>query len=166
MTLIDAVPVGMQWHSTRPRVLVVACSDGRLQEATDEFLGRHLGIRQYDRLYVPGGCGALSASGRDFLRAQQVQKECRYLVELHGVDRLLALFHGPAADGPAEAVCADYRRKFNWESPDRLRHQQEQDAQQLLRYRADWAGKATVDIYRCEVGATGDLHFVTLHTDR
>src|SRR5688500_5046649 len=98
----DTVSIGLQWNPARPRILVIACSDGRLQEATDDFLANHLGITHYDRLYVPGGAGGLSPSGRDFLRAQNLQRECRYLVEAHGVERLLALFHGPAPDGPAD----------------------------------------------------------------
>src|SRR4026209_2489832 len=60
-----------QWLPDRPSTLVIACSDGRLQEATDEFLAHHLQVTRYDRFYVPGGAGALAASGRDFLRAQQ-----------------------------------------------------------------------------------------------
>ena len=157
---------GTSWNPARPRVLVVACSDGRLQEATDEFLARHLNITHYDRLYVPGGAGALSPSGRDFDRAHRVQKECRYLVELHGVERLIALFHGPAHDGPAEALCADYRRKFGWGTVDELRKQQEQDARDLLRFRWEWAHRAAVSLYRCEVDAAGQLSFVLLHGDR
>jgi hypothetical protein len=144
---------------------VIACSDGRLQEATDDFLSRHLSIRDYDRLYVPGGAGALSPSGRDFARANDVQRECRYLRKLHGLDRVIALFHGPARDGPDEAMCADYRRKFAWASTAELLAQQERDAQELLRYRSDWAGQTSVHIYRCEVGARGNLSFVTLHAD-
>jgi hypothetical protein len=161
----DNVSVRMPWNPSRPRVLVIACSDGRLQEATDEFLERHLGIMHYDRLYVPGGAGALSPSGRDFFRAREIQKECRYLVDAHGVERLVAIFHGPTADGPTEAMCADYRRKFAWASIEELRAQQEHDAHELLAYRAEWAERAGVSIYRCEVGAAGELSFVTLHAD-
>src|SRR5918998_448510 len=85
-----------QWNPARPRILVVACSDGRLQEETDLFLDGALGVTHYDRLYLPGGAGALSASGRDFVRAQQMRHECRYLVDAHGVEDLVMLFHGPA----------------------------------------------------------------------
>lgn len=155
----------MRWDRTRPRVLVVACSDGRLQEATDEFLTRELGITHYDRLYVPGGPGALSASGLDFIRAQQVRLECKYLVQLHGVQHLIALFHGPAEDGPADAVCADYQRKFARATPAELRAQQEEDARDLLRYRHEWSDRAGVSIYRCEVGAGQQIRFVRLHAD-
>lgn len=157
--------LAMRWNPERPRILVVACSDGRLQEPTDAFLSRQLGITHYDRLYVPGGAGALSPSGRDFFRAHQVQQECRYLVELHRVELMIALFHGPAADGPDAAMCADYRRKFSFAGTMELRSQQEQDAKGLVRYRWEWARQAKVHVYRCEVGATGDLSFVTLHAD-
>ncbi len=98
------------WLPDRPSTLVIACSDGRLQEATDDFLGRYLRVTRYDRFYVPGGAGALAASGRDFLRAQQLRRECRYLVDLHGVRDIVMLFHGPTMDGPLAAACADYRR--------------------------------------------------------
>ncbi len=156
----------MPWNAERPRILVAACSDGRLQEATDEFLSRHLGITHYDRLYAPGGAGALSASGRDYMRAHQLQQECRYLVDAHSVESLILLYHGPAPDGPTEACCADYRRKQPWATDAQLRAQQEKDAAELLAERWQWAGKARVSMYRCEVTGSGELRFVTLHIDK
>jgi hypothetical protein len=146
----------------RPDALVVACSDGRLQEATDHFLAGALAVTRYDRLYLPGGAGALTASGRDFVRAEQVRRECRYLVALHGVARIILLFHGPAADGPLDAACADYRRKLPWASAAVLRERQRQDAAELLERRGEWAGTADVDVYRCEVDAAGEITFVAL----
>lgn len=150
------------WTPERPHTLVVACSDGRLQEATDAFLGRELGLTQFDRFYVPGGGGALAASGRDFIRAQQVRRECAYLVELHRVERVILLFHGPANDGPAESVCADYRRKLPWASPDILLARQRQDAAELIDRRDEWAGRAVVTAYRCAVDGGGRITFRTL----
>ena len=50
---MEPLALGMRWEPDRPRILVAACSDGRLQEATDAFLARALGVRQYDRLYLP-----------------------------------------------------------------------------------------------------------------
>ena len=101
-------PAFGHWLPDRPSTLVVACSDGRLQEATDEFLALHLKVTRYDRFYVPGGAGALAASGRDFVRAEQIRRECRYLVELHAVRQIVLLFHGPTVSGPLAAACADY----------------------------------------------------------
>jgi len=149
----------LRWTVERPHTLVVACSDGRLQEATDEFLGRELGLTQFDRFYVPGGGGALAASGRDFLRAQQLRRECAYLIELHSVARVVLLFHGPASTGPVAAVCADYRRKMPWASADIVRARQLEDSAELIERRAEWAGQATVMSYSCEVHAGGEITF-------
>jgi hypothetical protein len=151
-----------RWTPARPSTLVVACSDGRLQEATDAFLAGALAVVRYDRFYVPGGAGALAASGRDFIRAEQMRRECRYLIGLHAVERVLLFFHGPAPGGPADAACADYRRKLPWASPATLRTRQEHDAAELLERRAEWAGDAAVLVFRGEVGAAGEVAFVGL----
>lgn len=151
-----------RWNSERPHTLVVACSDGRLQQATDTFLGRELGLAQFDRFYVPGGGGALAASGRDFIRAQQLRRECAYLIELHSVTRVVLLFHGPATDGPPAAVCADYRRKMPWASPDIVRARQVQDCAELIERRAEWAGPADVVSYCCDIHADGEIQFRSL----
>jgi len=153
------------WSPDRPSTLVIACSDGRLQEATDEFLAHHLQVTRYDRFYVPGGAGALAASGRDFLRAQQLRRECRYLVELHAVRHIVMLFHGPTSDGPLAAACADYRRKLPWATVAELRGRQELDAEELDRNREDWAGAAAVALYRCEVDSSGVIRFADLAGD-
>ena len=165
MTEKPTVSLARSWVRERPRVLVIACSDGRLQGATDEFLSREFKFEDYDRLYLPGGGGALCPSGRDFMRAHQMQQECRILIEVHGVEDVITLFHGPAADGPAEATCADYVRKMAWASADRVRTQQEDDARELLAERWQWAGKARVSMFRCEVQASEKLQFVKLHSD-
>ena len=162
---METFALGMQWEPDRPRILVAACSDGRLQEATDRFLARALGVRQYDRLYLPGGGGALAASGADFMRAAAVRRECRFLIEAHGVEHLILLFHGPAAGGPAEAICADYRRKHSWQRPEQVRAQQEADVRDLLSRRSEFAGGAQLSAYRFDVSATGALQVVALHVD-
>jgi hypothetical protein len=162
---METFPLDLSWEPARPRILVAACSDGRLQEATDSFLARALGVRQYDRLYLPGGGGALSASGADFMRAAEVRRECRFLIEAHGVEHLILLFHGPAAGGPAEAVCADYRRKHSWQRPDQVRAQQEADVRDLLSRRPEFAGRAQVSAYRFEVTGGGGLKVAALYVD-
>jgi hypothetical protein len=155
-----------RWSDVRPHVLVVACSDGRLQEGMDSFLLQECSITHYDRLYIPGGAGALTSGGRDCLRADLLKQECKYLVQLHKVELIISLFHGPAIDGPPQAVCADYRRKFSGATPSEIRARQDEDANELLRYRDEWAANAAVSIYRCEVDAAGDLAFAQLHADR
>jgi hypothetical protein len=151
--------VARHWQAARPRTLVVACSDGRLQQATDAFLAEELGLTEYDRFYVPGGGGALAASGRDFIRAQQLRRECLYLVDLHDIERILLLFHGPTRDGPPEATCADYRRKATGASAAMIRDRQARDALELLGRREEWAGSAAVSAFWCEVGADFRITF-------
>lgn len=155
--MTGAVP--RHWQAVRPRTLVVACSDGRLQQATDAFLAEELGLTEYDRFYVPGGGGALAASGRDFIRAQQLRRECLYLVDLHDIERILLLFHGPTRDGPPEATCADYRRKAAGASAAMIRDRQARDALELLGRREEWAGSAAVSAFWCEVGADFRITF-------
>jgi hypothetical protein len=155
----------LRWTPARPNALVVACSDGRLQEATDAFLAREFKITRYDRFYVPGGGGALASSGTDPVRAQQMCAECRYLVDLHAVKRVILLFHGPSAAGRIEATCADYRRKLPWANLADIRARQEADAVDLLSRRREWASEAGVLLYRCEVDAAGHLTFVNLDPD-
>src|SRR3981189_840241 len=132
----------LRWSPARPNALVVACSDGRLQEATDAFLAREFQITRYDRFYVPGGGGALASSGMDTARAPQMCAECRYRVELHAVKRVILLFHGPSPAGRIEAACADYRRKLPWAPLAELRVRQEHDAVELLTRRREWAADA------------------------
>ena len=155
----------LRWTPARPNALVVACSDGRLQQATDEFLASEFRITQYDRFYVPGGGGALASSGTDVIRARQMCAECRYLVELHAVKRVILLFHGPSAGGRIEAACADYRRKLPWAPVAELRQRQELDAADLLGRRREWAADAAVLVYRCEVDSAGGLTFINLDPD-
>jgi hypothetical protein len=141
---------------------VVACSDGRLEEQTDEFLHKQLGLAGFDRFYVPGGGGALASSGRDFIRAQQLRRECAYLVQLHEISRVILLFHGPADNGPPDSVCADYRRKLPWASPALLKDRQRVDALELIEIHTEWAGTAEVWAYRCEVDQSHKVLFTTL----
>ncbi len=155
----------LRWMPARPSALVVACSDGRLQEATDAFLAREFKITRYDRFYVPGGGGALASTGTDPVRAQQMCAECKYLVDLHAVRRVILLFHGPSADGRIEAACADYRRKLPWANLAELRASQESDAVDLIKRRREWASESGVLLFRCEVNAAGNLTFVNLDPD-
>ena len=156
------MPSRSKWSVDRPHTLVVACSDGRLQDQTDEFLHGQLGLAGFDRFYVPGGGGALAASGPDFFRAIQMRTECAYLIKLHEVQRVILLFHGPSAKGPADACCADYRRKLPHSSPLELAERQQSDAVELLKIRHEWAAMAEVSAYRCEVSETHHVSFVNL----
>jgi hypothetical protein len=151
----------MGWDPSDPDVLVVACSDGRFQVELDAFLQLHLHITRYDRLYVPGGVGALASSGVEFGRAAALEKECRFLITAHGIKRAILLFHGPAPDGPEEAACGDYRRVFPEHSVGQIRKRQDADLAEILRMPL-WRGLA-LDVLRAEVTRARTVEFVRLH---
>jgi hypothetical protein len=139
---------------------VVACSDGRFQEEVDEFLQRHLAIDHYDRVYVPGGAGALATSGAEFIRGQRARAECQFLIEAHGIERVILMFHGPAEDGPPEALCGDYVRRLPTSAPAGIRRQQERDAAQIRR--EGLSAGIRLEIYSCEVTSDGVVRFVEM----
>lgn len=150
------------WNEHRPSVLVVACSDGRLQEQTDDFLHNRLGIAHYDRLFAPGAPGALASTTCNFARGDQLRRECAFLIKAHGIQDVYLLFHGPAEDGPPEATCGDYRRRQQYMTPGEIRAQQQKDALEILRTGIVFDEKVRMHPYRCEVTANGRVQFVPL----
>jgi hypothetical protein len=150
------------WNRSRPNKLVIACSDGRLQENLDDFLQGHLGIQHYDRLYAPGGPGALASSGFEFSRSDAFRRECLFLVSAHNVEDVYLIFHGPAVDGPEEAVCADYLRIFPRYRPEQIRTEQQKDLNEILKAGFGWQRHVRVHAYRCEVRSDGGIQFMEL----
>lgn len=150
------------WDANRPGALVVACSDGRLGPALDAYLAEELGLELFDRLYMPGGPGALASSGYEYLRADHFIRECRFLIGAHQIERLYLVFHAPAPDGPEEAMCADYTRKLPGRSVEELRGQQERDAEELLRRSFGWPEGMEVWALRLEVQSNAEVSLVPL----
>lgn len=148
------------WNDARPRILVVACSDGRLQENLDEFLQAR-GIQHYDRLFVPGGPGALASSGFELLRLDQLRRETKFLIEAHGVEDLYLIFHGASENGPQVACCADYKRKLPGVQSNEINNVQERDVNELERLFA-WPTHLHLHIFRAEVGDDERVRFVPL----
>lgn len=155
-----------RWSRLRPKTLVVACSDGRLQENLDDFLQGFLGITQYDRLYMPGGPGALASSGIEFQRSDSFRRECIFLVSAHDVEEVILILHGPAEDGPPEAICADYRRVFPNHSPAQIRAEQDRDVESIVGAGFGWQRHVRVRVFRCEIAAGDKVQFVELNPSR
>jgi hypothetical protein len=122
-----------RWSRDRPSTLIVACSDGRLQKSTDEFLEKALNVTDYDRLYIPGGAGAMAYGGSEFIRAETFRRSFIFLVQSHGSEQVILLTHAATDDGPPEAVCAHYRRIMNRASVAEIRRQQERDIADIAR---------------------------------
>jgi hypothetical protein len=151
-----------RWSGTRPKTLVVACSDGRLQESIDDFLEQHMGVMDYDRLYAPGGPGALATGGYELLRADQFRREFAFLMRAHGTEEVILLFHGAAEDGPEHAVCAHYRRLMPRAPRPEIARQQEHDAEEILRLAFAGLPQVRVHVYRAEVHGDDSVRFVDL----
>ncbi len=143
--------------------MIIACSDGRYQLSLDEFLTNHLGITHYDRLYAPGGPGAMAPSTFSYFRGEQFRQESAFLIDAHGLEEIIFIFHGPVdQQGPHEATCADYRRKMHSARTLEIYRQQETDLQEA----AKAVLKANQDIrmraFRAEVQADLHVQFVPL----
>jgi hypothetical protein len=151
----------VRWSADRPGTLVVACSDGRLQGAVDSFLEMTLGVAHYDRLYIPGGPAALAPDADEYQRKDVFRRDLAFLLEAHKVEQLVFLFHGPAHGGPEEAICADYRRRFRFRSPEEIARRQAGDAEGLLR-ESRTLRQVRVLAFRAEVCADQTLRFVDL----
>ena len=158
----EAFKSDQQWGADRPRVLVVACSDGRLQKNLDDFLEHHLGITHYDRMYLPGGPGGLVTGGYDFMRADQFHRECAFLLTAHGTEEIILIFHGASSDGPEVAICADYKRKMPGRTSEEINAQQHKDLQELFQLGFNWPPHIRVRAYRGEVASDGTVRFIEL----
>lgn len=150
------------WNDNRPAVLVIACSDGRMQEHTDDFLHNRLGISHYDRLFAPGGPGALAGTTDNFARSEAFRRECAFLIRAHKIEDIYLIFHGPSEDGPAHATCADYIRRQSFLTPNEIRAQQQKDAVELLRSDIALGMTVRMHAYRCEVRSDLRVQFVPL----
>ena len=150
------------WMGSRPKTLVVACSDGRLQASVDEFLKGALDVCDYDRMYVPGGPGALVMDESNPQRGQEIRREFGFLLQAHQIENAIMLFHGAAFDGPHEAVCAYYRRLLPDASVREIARQQERDAAQIRQTLFSYHGALRVSTYRAEVQENDAVRFVAL----
>ena len=78
----------------QPRIGAAAiyCSDGRYGDQMDEFLHHALGLPRYDRVAVPGGCACL-AHITALREAGAMEKQLRFLIESHQLDRIILIAH-------------------------------------------------------------------------
>jgi len=154
------------WHAARPRILIIACSDGRYQQSLDEFLTYHLDITHYDRLYAPGGPGALASSALSYFRGEHFRQEAAFLIDAHELEEIIFIFHGPMdKQGPSEATCADYRRKRQGAGTQEIYIQQEADLQEAVRAVVKANKNIRVSAFRAEVRADMRVQFVSLKVD-
>jgi hypothetical protein len=82
------------WNDKRVGALAVYCSDGRWNQAFDEFCHRGLSIPRYDRFAVPGGPAWFAQDDRahpELFKAAHGQID--FLVRTHALDRVVLFTH-------------------------------------------------------------------------
>jgi len=81
------------YEAARIRAAAVYCSDGRVGEHFDDFLQNGLGLPRYDRVALPGGPACLAGHPQAHLEEQGVVDELQFLVEVHGLKRIVLIAH-------------------------------------------------------------------------
>ena len=87
----------LPYNSARIHAAAVYCSDGRIGEHFDDFLQIGLGLPRYDRVALPGGPACLASHPEALLEEQGVVDELKFLVEVHGLTRLVLIAHQSCA---------------------------------------------------------------------
>ncbi len=91
------------YESERIHAAAVYCSDGRMGEHFDDFLHTGLALPRYDRVALPGGPGCLAGHTEARLEEEGVIDELKFLVDAHGLERVILIQH----EG-----CAFYARRL------------------------------------------------------
>ncbi len=94
----------LAYESGRIRAAALYCSDGRVGEHFDDFLHHGLHLPRYDRIALPGGPALLSPTTPKRFQLGGVVDHLRFLIEVHGLRRMVLLAH----EG-----CAFYAEKLN-----------------------------------------------------
>ena len=90
---VSSVP----YEAARIRAAAIYCSDGRVGEHFDDFLQNGLKLPRYDRVALPGGPANLADHPQAHLQAQGVADELKFLVEVHGLRKVVLLAHEACA---------------------------------------------------------------------
>lgn len=74
--------------------IAIYCSDGRYGDHIDEFLHRHLGLPNYDRMAIAGGPAWLSyRSSASLVQFGLVRDQLDFLVKAHQLTRAVLIAH-------------------------------------------------------------------------
>jgi len=79
--------------SERIHAAALYCSDGRVGEHFDDFLQIGLSLPRYDRLCLPGGPACLAGHPQAHVQKKGVVDELDFLVEVHGLERVVLIQH-------------------------------------------------------------------------
>jgi hypothetical protein len=96
------------YERARIHAAAIYCSDGRIGEHFDDFLQHGLGLPRYDRVALPGGPACLAGHSQAHLEEQGVIDELQFLVEVHGLKKIVLIAH----EG-----CAFYATRLELKAP-------------------------------------------------
>lgn len=83
----------LPYNAARIHAAAIYCSDGRVGAHFDDFLHNGLKLPRYDRVALPGGPACLAGHTEAHLEEQGVVDELRFLVEAHGLQRVVLIAH-------------------------------------------------------------------------
>ncbi len=121
----------------RIHAAAIYCSDGRMGEHFDDFLQNGLELPRYDRIAMPGGPAALAEHAATRLEHAAVADELKFLVEVHGLDRIVLIQH---------QNCAFYTTRLNL-SPADAERQQRDDLKRASDFAREVTGVRQIDAY-------------------
>ncbi|HEY3281182.1 MAG TPA: hypothetical protein VGN26_02830 [Armatimonadota bacterium] len=156
------MPGPARWEAPFPKVLLIACSEGRLQQPLTEFMAHDERLARADRVMLPGGPGALVARPGREAAAALASEACRFLVEAHGIEEVVLVFHGAAPDGPGAAVCGAYNEWYPEASPEQLLRLQQSDCLEAAHLARTWSHGTSVRAFRAEVAPDGTVNHVPM----
>lgn len=87
----------VKYDPARIHAAAVYCSDGRVGEQFDDFVQNGLNLPRYDRVALPGGPACLAGHTQASLEQQGIVDELQFLVEVHGLKRIVLIAHSGCA---------------------------------------------------------------------
>lgn len=83
----------LPYSPDRIHAAAIYCSDGRVGEHFDDFVQNGLLLPRYDRVALPGGPACLAGYAQARLEEEGVIDELNFLVEAHGLERIVLIQH-------------------------------------------------------------------------
>ena len=138
MSLTTVYESRIVYNPKRIHGAAIYCSDGRIGEHFDDFLFHGLRLPRYDRVALPGGPACLAGHPQASLELAGVADELRFLVEAHGLDRVILIGH---------AGCAFYRVRLGLESSSAMEELQRFDLAKAAACVREMTGIERVETY-------------------
>lgn len=142
----------VRFDENRIRAAAVYCSDGRFGDQIDDFLHNGLGLPRYDRLALPGGAACLAGHFLAFRDEEQFLEELRFLVRVHGLQRIVLIAHQD---------CAFYTHRLDV-PPAQLESQQRDDLQKAAERIGSVARSLPVDAFFARKHPGGTIRFESM----